>query len=206
MREAVDKPTKLLYPDEPDNNRNNGYIGSDDVDRKKMIDRMLRVDHAGEIAAVQIYAGQAWVLKGTNIEERLHHMKEGEQIHLDTLNNFLVQRRVRPTALTPLCEVAGFALGAATALLGKEAAMACTVAVETAIGNHYNDQIRELVSKPYSDEEKGVLQMLRRHRDEELEHHDTALAHGALRAPFYKALSNVIQAGCVVAIKVCEKV
>jgi ubiquinone biosynthesis monooxygenase Coq7 len=137
------------------------------------------------------------------------HMKEGEVAHLEAINRLIAERRVRPTALLPLWQAAGFAVGAATALLGKEAAMACTVAVETSISAHYNDQIRELVARGYaasSPREGALAALLAKHRDEEMAHHDTALKEGAERAPFYSALSAVIQAGCAVAIAVAKRV
>jgi ubiquinone biosynthesis monooxygenase Coq7 len=174
-------------------------------------------------------------------------MKRGEEVHLDTIHRLMRERRVRPSALVPVWQAAGFALGAATALLGKEAAMACTVAVETAISAHYNDQIRQLLDNNAhgqqaaaaggaadgasvaagagaagarvgagaggaaahhapSDDARELAEVFRRHRDEELEHHDTAIAHGAKSAPLYGALSAIIQAGCAAAIAVAKKV
>jgi len=134
----------------------------------------------------------------------LQHMKQQEQVHLDKLNDLVVNRRVRPSALLPLWHMAGYALGAGTALLGKEAAMACTVAVETAIGGHYNNQIREVLAKGYDEQE--LLDIIKQNRDEELEHLDTGLEHNAEQAPFYQALSAVVQAGCKAAVWVTERV
>lgn len=131
-------------------------------------------------------------------------MKDGEAVHLRTINRLMSTRRVRPTALLPLWEAAGFALGVATALLGKRAAMACTVAVETSIAEHYNDQIRRLLADGHKDPE--LLAVLAQHRDEELEHHDKAKALGAEQAPLYGAITTVIQAGCAVAIQVAKRV
>jgi ubiquinone biosynthesis monooxygenase Coq7 len=131
-------------------------------------------------------------------------MREGEVRHLATVRRVMAERRVRPTALLPLWDAAGFALGAATALLGKEAAMACTVAVETVIGQHYNDQIRELLKRGYGEAE--VTEMLRLHRDEEMGHLETGLKHDAEKAPLYTALTSVIKAGCSAAIWVAKRV
>lgn len=97
-------------------------------------------------------------------------MQENEDEHLRTMNHLMVARRARPSAMLPVAQTLGFALGAATAMLGKEAAMACTVAIETVVGNHYNSQIRELYSRGYKDEEADLLTVLARHRDEELAH------------------------------------
>lgn len=131
-------------------------------------------------------------------------MRKGEQEHLDTMERLVGERRTRPTALLPLWDVAGFVLGAGTALLGKEAAMACTAAVEEVITEHYNDQIRELRGMPFEEEE--LKRVLIKHRDDEEEHRDTGIAHGAQHAPFYGALSAVIKAGCRAAIALSEKV
>jgi len=107
-----------------------------------MIDRIIRVDHAGEFGADRIYAGQHAVLENTSVGGTIQHMWDQEKHHLDTFNKLIPRTRTRPTLLLPFWEVAGYALGAGTALMGKEAAMACTVAVEASITEHYNDQIR----------------------------------------------------------------
>ena len=112
--------------------------------------------------------------------------------------------RARPTALLPFWSVAGYALGMGTALLGKEAAMACTVAVEEVIGEHYNNQLRVLIQEGV--EEQELLECISKCRDEELEHLDIGLEQDAELAPGYEALSNVIKIGCKVAIFVAEKV
>src|SRR5450432_3889751 len=111
------------------------------------IDAMIRVDHAGEYGAVRIYEGQLAVLKGRASEATIRHMAEQEQQHLKAFDTLINQRRVRPTALEPVWRIAGFALGAATALMGEKAAFACTAAVEEAIDEHYASQIEALGNK-----------------------------------------------------------
>src|SRR5271155_2889530 len=105
------------------------------------IEAMIRVDHAGEYGAVRIYEGQLAVLKGRASADTIRHMAQQEQQHLKAFDTLVNQRRVRPTALEPVWRVAGFALGAATALLGEKAAMACTAAVEDVIDGHYAAQV-----------------------------------------------------------------
>lgn len=180
------------------------FATTSDERRKRMLDEMLRVDHAGEVGAVKIYEGQAWALRGTPAASMIEDMRRGEVTHLETMTRLMQERRARPSALLPLAEAAGFALGAATALLGKEAAMACTVAVETVIGEHYNDQIRELLKAGY--DEKEVADVFKRHRDEELAHLDTGLKNNAEQAPFYNMLSGVIQVGCRAAVWLVKRV
>ena len=133
-------------------------------------------------------------------------MKSGEEVHLRTLARLMAQRRTRPTALLPLWHAAGFTLGAATGLLGREAAMQCTVAVETVIGEHYNDQIRDVLATGRGEVEAQLTDIFRRHRDEEMEHLDTATSRGAADAPFASILGGVIQAGCRLAIAVARRI
>jgi ubiquinone biosynthesis monooxygenase Coq7 len=191
-----------------------------------MIDRFLRVDHAGEFGADRIYAGQLAVLgpkgvgsipfmpsmgKKVSAEETgalIQHMWDQEKEHLAAFERLIPAHRARPSALLPFWNVAGFALGAGTALIGREAAMACTVAVESVITDHYNDQIRALVaiSNELTEGQREILDIITKCRDEEQEHHDTGLEQDAEKAPAYTLLSNAIKAGCRAAIWITEKV
>ncbi|XP_010629930.1 5-demethoxyubiquinone hydroxylase, mitochondrial isoform X1 [Fukomys damarensis] len=168
------------------------------------VDRIIRVDHAGEYGANRILAGQMAVLGRTSVGPVIQKMWDQEKAHLQKFSELMVAFRVRPTALMPLWNVAGFALGAGTALLGKEGAMACTVAVEETIAHHYNNQIRTLMEEDPEKYEE-LLQLIKKFRDEELEHHDTGLSHDAELAPAYAVLKTVIQAGCRAAIYLSER-
>lgn len=158
-----------------------------DYSKQEQVARMLRVNHAGEYGAKRIYAGQLAVLGKTDVAPTLRHMAEQEQEHLDAFSDMLVKRRVRPTALMPIWHVAGFAMGAATALLGKEAAMACTVAVESVIDEHYAAQEQAL-----GEDEKELKQVISKFRADEKEHHDTALEQGAESSPVYHILRTAV--------------
>ena len=165
------------------------------------VERFIRVDHAGEYGAKRIYQGQLAVLGRGRHGDTLRHMQAQEQVHLDTFSRLIAQRRVRPTALLPLWHVAGFALGAFTAALGERAAMACTVAVEEAIDEHYQAQSAQL-----GEDEAPLRETIETFRAEELEHRDIGLANEAELAPAYKLLTAAIKAGCKVAIAVSERV
>ncbi len=157
--------------------------------------RMLRVDHAGEYGAVRIYEGQLAVLGRSRAGEVIGKMAAQERKHLETFDRLLPEHRVRPTALAPLWHVAGFALGAATALLGERAAMACTVAVEEVIDAHYAEQTARL--GPDNSALKATLEEFRR---DEIAHRDEGLAHGATETPGYALLSAAIKTGSRLAI------
>ena len=166
-----------------------------DPSREELIARMIRVDHAGEYGAKRIYDGQLAVLGRARSAKDIRRMAEQEQRHLAAFDKLVVARRVRPTLLSPLWHAAGFALGAATALLGERAAMACTVAVEEVIDEHYRRQ-----SEALGDAEPALKSTLDEFRRDENEHREVALAHGAEEAPAYAALSAAIKAGSRLAI------
>ncbi|EME68767.1 ubiquinone biosynthesis protein COQ7 [Paramagnetospirillum caucaseum] len=174
-----------------------------DLDHAGLIDRVLRVNQAGELGAVRIYQGQRAILgrKGGKVGPLLKRMAEQEQQHLDTFNRLIAERRTRPTLLSPLWHLAGFALGAGTALLGEKAAMACTVAVEETIDRHYARQAEQL-----GDDEAALKDTILRFRDEEIEHRDIGLEHGAEQAPAYPLLSAAVKGGCRLAIWLAERV
>jgi ubiquinone biosynthesis monooxygenase Coq7 len=166
-----------------------------DPSPRETIDRMIRVDQAGEFGATRIYEGQLAVLGRGPAAETVRHMAAQERVHRETFDRLLVARRVRPTLLTPFWHVAGFALGAGTALLGEKAAMACTVAVEEVIDEHYQKQAEALPP-----EETELRQVIETFRAEEVEHRDIGLAHGAEQAPAYQALTLAVKTGTKLAI------
>eukprot|EP00123_Amoebidium_parasiticum_P008514 comp18858_c0_seq1/m.20907 comp18858_c0_seq1/g.20907 ORF comp18858_c0_seq1/g.20907 comp18858_c0_seq1/m.20907 type:complete len:237 (-) comp18858_c0_seq1:51-761(-) len=176
-------------------------------EERELIDGIIRVDHAGELGADRIYAGQMAVLGKTPVGPVIQHMWEQEKHHLATFERLITEYRIRPTALYPLWSVAGYALGAGTALLGKEAAMACTVAVETVIGEHYDSQLRELLgvsSDPAR--HKELRDIIREFRDDELGHLNTGLEHDAEQAPMFQLLRGAVETGCRAAIWVAQRV
>jgi 3-demethoxyubiquinol 3-hydroxylase len=158
-------------------------------------ERMLRVDHAGEFGATRIYQGQLDLLRRGRGRGEIRRMAEAEEHHLAAFETLLRERRVRPTVLQPLWSLAGYALGAATALLGERAAMACTVAVEDIIDEHYRDQAERL-----GDEDHDLKATLLQFRADELAHRDSALALGAASAAGYDILYAAVQAGSRLAI------
>jgi ubiquinone biosynthesis monooxygenase Coq7 len=167
-------------------------------------ERMIRVDQAGEFGATRIYAGQLAVMgdRGPHSAE-ITAMAEQEAGHREKFDALMARRGVRPTILQPFWSTAGYALGAATALIGPEAAMACTAAVETEIDKHYSDQLDVLEAEGCDPE---LAAMIQEFREDEREHRDIALASGAEKAPAYPLLTGVIRAGCRVAIKLAERV
>jgi ubiquinone biosynthesis monooxygenase Coq7 len=171
-------------------------------DRRADAESMLRVDQAGEYGATRIYAGQLAVLRRNCPEAKLiARMAAQEERHLDRFNALMAARRVRPTALQPVWNVAGFALGAVTALMSEKAALACTDAVETVIDRHYGEQLEQL-----GEDDPQLASDLAEFRADELEHRDSARAAGATGAFGYPLLTAAIRAGCRVAIELSKRI
>jgi ubiquinone biosynthesis monooxygenase Coq7 len=173
-----------------------------DPTRAQIIDEILRVDHAGEYGAVRIYAGQLAVLgKRHRLTPLIRRMQQQEARHLKKFDALLLEHKVRPTALGPFWHAAGFALGAATALMGEKAAMACTAAVEEVIEEHYSGQLQKL-----GDDDRDLRDTITDFRADEVEHKTKALEQGAAEAPGYSLLSGAIKSGCRAAIWLCKKI
>ncbi|MBU0557735.1 MAG: demethoxyubiquinone hydroxylase family protein [Alphaproteobacteria bacterium] len=163
---------------------------------------MLRVDQAGEYGAVRIYAGQLAVLGDRHpISREIAGMAAQEERHRAHFDAMVAERGVRPTLLQPFWHVAGFALGAATALIGPRAAMACTAAIETEIDDHYGQQLEEI-----GGDDPELSDAIRDFQAEEVEHRDAAIAHGAESAPAYPLLFGAIRLGCRAAIALSKRI
>ena len=170
--------------------------------KRNILEEVIRVDHAGEYGATRIYDGQIAIFgKNSKIGKTIKHMADQEQEHIKKFNDLILEHRVRPTALLPLWNIAGFTLGAATALMGEKAAMACTVAVEKVIGKHYQKQQNLL-----EDDHKELKRTIAKFEKDELEHHDIGIAHDAKKTFGYNFLSKFISIGCRAAITVSKKI
>ena len=172
-----------------------------DLSEEEEVKRMIRVDHAGEYGALRIYAGQLAVMKPSPQRKMVEHMLEQEKKHFQHFETLMRERGVRHTALMPLWKIAGFTLGAATALMGTKAAFACTIAVESTIEQHYREQKNRLGEK-----ETALAETLETFRAEEVEHHDTSIAQGGQHTPLYPALSALIKRGSKLAIWLSTRV
>ena len=172
-----------------------------DLTADELVARMIRVDHAGEYGAARIYAGQLAVLGRSPCASAIAEMAEQEEKHLANFEALIVERRVRPTLLTPVWHAAGFALGAASALLGMRAAMACTVAVEEVISDHYANQAMRL-----GDDEADLRATIEEFRADEIGHRDIGLENNAEQMPGYRPFTSAIKAGTRLAIWLSERI
>ncbi|MES2677906.1 MAG: demethoxyubiquinone hydroxylase family protein [Pseudomonadota bacterium] len=174
-----------------------------DQTQEQKLHQAIRVNHAGEYGAKQIYKGQLAVFKFKKDQptvDLIEHMQEQEEVHFNYFNQKMVEQKVRPTLMQPLWQVAGFALGFITAAMGKKAAMACTVAVEEVIDEHYQEQLNNLEA------DAELKEKIEQFRQEELEHRDIGLAHHAEDLTIYKPLSFIIKNASKMAIAISTKI
>jgi len=186
-------------------------------EQQRFLDRALRVNQAGELAAVLIYDAQTpqIVRSHPQLKDLMKHMYDQEASHFRTFNELVAKHRIRPTVMYPVWRIAASALGWSTAIMGREAAMACTEAVETEIGEHYNRQVQFLLEWAQEVEKSGgvvsqeiqqLISTIRRIRDEELEHLDQAVENDSKEARPYELLTGIIRGGCRAAIWISERV
>jgi 3-demethoxyubiquinol 3-hydroxylase len=172
---------------------------------KKILEEIIRVDHAGERGAIKIYEGQLLALKtfkqDEGLKKQIEEMKEHEKEHYEFFHQEIKKRNINPTKLLPLWDLLGVTLGFGTAMLGKKAAMLCTASVEEVIDGHYRNQIHTL-----EDDEKELKSKINKFRDDELNHKDIAYESGATKEGLYSILDKVIKTSSRIAIKISEKI
>ena len=172
---------------------------------KKILEEIIRVDHAGERGAIKIYEGQLLALKTFKQDEflkkKIEEMKEHEKEHYEYFDNEIKKRNIAPTKLLPLWDLLGVTLGFGTAMLGKKAALLCTASVEEVIGDHYKNQTYNL-----KDDEKDLKAKILKFRDDELSHRDIAYEGGADKKGFYGVLDKLIKTSSRIAITISEKI
>ena len=171
---------------------------------KKLLEEIIRVDHAGERGAIKIYEGQLLALKtlrqDENLKSKLEDMKEHELEHYKFFDNEIKKRNIKPTRFLPIWDLLGVTLGFGTAILGKKAAMLCTASVEEVIDDHYKNQTYKL-----GDDEKLLKEKIKKFRQDELDHKDIAYEEGATKKGVYKVLDKVIKVSSRIAIAISEK-
>ena len=172
---------------------------------KKILEEIIRVDHAGERGAIKIYEGQLLALKtikkDNDLLGKIENMKEQEKVHLKYFENEIQKRNIKPTYFLPLWDLAGVALGFGSVLLGKKATMLCTASVEEVIENHYQNQITKL-----GDDEKELKNKIEKFKNDEMNHKNIAYEAGANNKGLYSIMDKVIQTGSKIAIAVSEKI
>ena len=172
---------------------------------KKILEEIIRVDHAGERGAIKIYEGQLLALKtikqDNDLKDKIEEMKEQEKKHLEYFEKEIQKRKIKPTSLLPLWDLMGVTLGFGTALLGKKAAMLCTASVEEVIEDHYQNQLQKL-----GDDEKDLKAKIEKFKEDEIKHKNIAYESGATNKGLYSVMDKIIKTGSRIAITISEKI
>ena len=172
---------------------------------QKVLEEIIRVDHAGERGAIKIYEGQLLALKtfkqDENLKRKIEEMKEHEAEHLKFFDEEMQKRNINPTKFLPLWDLLGVGLGFGTAMLGKKAAMLCTASVEEVIDEHYKNQTYRL-----KEDEKSLKEKIVKFRKDELNHKNIAYDQGATKEGFYGLLDKIIKTSSRIAITISEKI
>ena len=172
---------------------------------QKILEEIIRVDHAGERGAIKIYEGQLLALntirEDKNLKRIIEEMKEHEKEHLEYFEKEIQKRKIKPTYLLPLWDIMGVSLGFGTALLGKKAAMLCTASVEEVIETHYENQLKKIGS-----DEKDLKIKIEKFKSDEVNHKNTAYDSGASKSGIYSVLDVLIRTGSKIAINISEKI
>ena len=171
----------------------------------KILEEIIRVDHAGERGAIKIYEGQLLALKtfkqDEDLKKQIEEMKEHEKEHYEFFDKEIQKRNIKPTKLLPLWDLLGVTLGFGTAMMGKKATMLCTASVEEVIDGHYKNQIHTL-----EEDEKELKNKINKFRDDELNHKNIAYESGATKDGLYGVLDKIIKTSSRIAIKISEKI
>ena len=172
---------------------------------KKILEEIIRVDHAGERGAIKIYEGQLLALKTIKqdkiLKDKIEEMKDHEQEHLDYFEKEIQKRKIKPTYFLPIWDIMGVALGFGTTMLGKRAAMLCTASVEEVIEDHYQNQLKKL-----GNDEMELKAKIEEFKKDEVDHKNIAYDLGATNKGIYSVMNKVIKTGSRIAIAISEKI
>ena len=172
---------------------------------QKILEEIIRVDHAGERGAIKIYEGQLLALNTIRedkiLKRIIEEMKEQEKEHLEYFEKEIQKRNMKATYMLPLWDLMGVSLGFGTALLGKKAAMLCTASVEEVIENHYENQLSKI-----GEDEKDLKKKIEKFKGDEVNHKNTAYESGATKSGLYSIMDKIIRTGSKIAITISEKI
>ena len=172
---------------------------------QKILEEIIRVDHAGERGAIKIYEGQllalSTIIQDKNLKKIIEEMKEHEKEHLEYFEKEIQKRNMKPTYLLPVWDLMGISLGFGSALLGKKATLLCTASVEEVIEDHYENQLGKI-----GEDEKDLKTKIEKFKGDEVNHKNTAYESGASRTGIYSIMDKIIRTGSKIAITISEKI
>lgn len=151
--------------------------------------RVLKVNHAGENGAISIYAAQIMVARLTarSLVSELAEFKSHEEKHRAIFLAELERRGLPRCRSYWLCAVGGFTLGGVTALFGRRAIAATTVAVERVVLGHLKQQLHVLAGK-----DEAAVEAISKIVAEEQQHHDRSASHAGVGGFWQRMLTPIV--------------
>ena len=172
---------------------------------QKILEEIIRVDHAGERGAIKIYEGQLLALntfkQNEELKKTIENMKEQEKKHFEFFDKEIQKRKIKPTVFLQLWDLMGVALGFGTTMIDKKAAMLCTASVEEVIENHYDNQLNKI-----GEDEKDLKIKIEKFKGDEVNHKNIAYESGATKNGLYSIMDKIIRTGSKIAITISEKI
>jgi ubiquinone biosynthesis monooxygenase Coq7 len=175
LRTMFVKPNLKSYPSPADKIKTNAALNKSE---QQLSARLMRVNHAGEIAAQGLYHGQALTARQENIKQQMQQCAEEEQAHLAWCEKRLTELDDHPSVLSPVWYLGSYALGAATGLLGDKWSLGFISETEKQVVQHLNEHLSRLPEQDHKSRE-----VLLKMREEEVLHDKTAQAAGAYALP-----------------------
>ena len=139
---------------------------------------LMRINHAGEVAAQALYRGHAAVARDTGIEQQMQESAAEEYDHLAWCEQHIQELGEKPSKLSPIWYAGAYAIGAASGVLGDKWSLGFIAETEKQVVEHLESHLDGL---PADDmRSRAIIEQM---RDEEAEHGQKAIAAGAADLP-----------------------
>jgi ubiquinone biosynthesis monooxygenase Coq7 len=147
-------------------------------DERRHVAGLMRVNHAGEVAAQALYQGQALTARSPWVRDTMQQAADEEGDHLAWCDRRLRELDSRPSLLNPLWYAGSFAIGAVAGALGDRVSLGFLAETERQVEGHLDDHLSRL--PPGDARSRRVLEQM---KCDEIRHGDTAAAAGAAELP-----------------------
>lgn len=165
------------------------------------VERILRVDHAGEFGAINIYRSQLFIARYLykDIVCKLEEMLAHEKQHFQTFDSILKKRGIRHCYALYFWALGGAILGLLTALAGRNAIWVCTDSIESTVLHHLDWQLEFLENN-----DPEVHEAVQSIKADEEEHQEFGQNHGS-KSPIYRPVFWVVRKSTEFAIWLSTK-
>jgi ubiquinone biosynthesis monooxygenase Coq7 len=154
-----------------------------DADRQTSA-RLMRVNHAGEVAAQALYQGQALTARNPTVKAAMQQAAEEEADHLGWCEQRLGELQGRPSVLNPLWYAGSFVIGALAGALGDRTSLGFVAETEHQVESHLRGHLERL--DPRDARSRAILQQM---QNDEIRHGENAASLGGVALPLPVSLA-----------------